>query len=165
MGLGLAVQSSGENGSWHDDVAHAPGTLTVCSPRAVRTRDDAVACSPVAQWRLAGGKVLPVSTEKAPGRRRTWSWGTTLTGKGSPTMRRLGGGKQRPSVVVRELRWSPVVPEGSCTTGGRREVRRGDRLMTGSSGGFSSSRGDEAAVVAQNSLSMGVLRWSGWDER
>jgi hypothetical protein len=37
--------------------------------------------------------------------------------------------------------------------------------MTGSSGGWSSPRGDEAAVAAQDSSPMGVLRWLGWDER
>jgi hypothetical protein len=44
-------------------------------------------------------------------------------------------------------------------------VRRGGQLMTGSSGGWSSLRGDEAAVAALNSSPTGVLRWSGWDKR
>jgi hypothetical protein len=35
-----------------------PGVPTAWSPRIVRARDDAVARSPVAQWRLVDGKVM-----------------------------------------------------------------------------------------------------------
>jgi hypothetical protein len=90
---------------------------------------------------------------------------TALTGEGSSMMRLLGGRKRQCSVVATELQWSPAVSKGSCSTGGRREVRRGGRLMAGSSRGWSSLRGDEAAVEALNSSLMGVLRWSGWDEK
>jgi hypothetical protein len=35
----------------------------------------------------------------------------------------------------------------------------------GSSGGWSSPRGDEAEVAARDSSPTGVLRWLAWDER
>jgi hypothetical protein len=54
---------------------------------------------------------------------------------------------------------------GSCSTGGQREVSRGGRSMTGSSGGWSTPRGDEAAAVARDSSPTGVLQWLGSDER
>jgi hypothetical protein len=88
---------------------------------------------------------------------------------GSPrwvvTVEAEGVGWWRRSVALRELWWLPTVPEGSCSTGGCREVRRHGRLMTGSSGGWSTPRGNEAAVAALNSSPTGVLRWSGWDKR
>jgi hypothetical protein len=44
-------------------------------------------------------------------------------------------------------------------------VRRGGRSTTGSSGGWSSPRGDEATVTARDSSLTRVIRWLGWDER
>jgi hypothetical protein len=146
VGLGLAARSCGENSPWHDAVEHLSA----------------------ARWRLASSKVLPVSTRGvggALGRGWAWSWGTTLTKKGSSMMRRLGGGKRRLSVVARELRWLPAVPEGCCSTGERREVRWGSRLIAGGLGGWSSPRWDEVVVVALNSPPTGVLRLSEWGEK
>jgi hypothetical protein len=50
-------------------------------------------------------------------------------------------------VGARELWWSLAVPEGSYSNGGRQKVRRGSRLTTGSSEGWSSPRGDEWVAV------------------
>jgi hypothetical protein len=72
---------------------HASGTLAARSPRTVHARGGALAHSPVSQWRLSDGKVLPVSTGGAPGRRRAWSRGIELTGTRSSTGRWLGGGE------------------------------------------------------------------------
>jgi hypothetical protein len=69
----------------------APGALAARSPHQVRARDGAVARTSAVRLCFAGNKVLPVSTEKAPGRCWAWSQGTELTRKGSSMVRRLSG--------------------------------------------------------------------------
>jgi hypothetical protein len=90
LGLGLATRSDGE-------AARGTGTA--------RTRDDAVARSPVAWWWLASGKVLPVSLRGPQGGRRARRSGVELT---RAAARQRGGGgcfERRLSSVGRELRW------------------------------------------------------------
>jgi hypothetical protein len=70
MGLGLAPRSSEGN-----DLQR--GHLTQSTHAMARWR---------ARWLLAGGKMLPVSTEEALGRCRAWSRETALTEKGSPIL-------------------------------------------------------------------------------
>jgi hypothetical protein len=132
--------------TWCVCAGHAQGAVTMRSPRAV-------ALSPASWWRLASSKVLPVSTGEAPGRRRAWSRGTMLTGKGSSMVRWLGGRKRQCSGVARELWWSPERFEGSCGTGRTRGL-----------GGGSQSRRTKrhgSGEVRRGPESSSCRRWAG----
>jgi hypothetical protein len=165
VGLGLAARSSGERGPHAGTTVRAPGVLAAWSPRPFCTHDGVVDRTPAARLCLVGDKVLPVRSGEAPGRHRAGSQGWSSPKRG----RRRGGGSVAGSDGVRGWRGGSGghrrCSRGPYSTGKLREVRRGSRLTTGSLGGWSSLRGDKAAVVAWDSSPTGVLRWLGWDER
>jgi hypothetical protein len=107
LGLGLAARSDGE-------AAHGAGTVRVHrsrSPCTARACDGAVACSLTAQWWLASGKVLPVSSRGPQGGRRTRRSGAELT----QVMR--AAWRRRRSMVARQLRWPMVMEARPCSVG------------------------------------------------
>jgi hypothetical protein len=97
--------------------ARAPGALVVWSPRATRAQDGAVACSPMAWWWLAGGKVLPVSLWGPAGGHRARRGLAGLT---------EGGGRLRGGVAAQ--------CGGVWRGPHRREGRRPLRLASGAVG-------------------------------
>jgi hypothetical protein len=111
-------------------MAYGMATWRSRGARAVYVCDGVVARSPAARWWLASDKVLPVSTGEAPGRRRAYSRGMKLTGKGSSVTRwRIGGG----------------IPTTGSSHGGRR--RGAHTGVSGGSGCFCSSE-EEGRVEA-----------------
>jgi hypothetical protein len=105
LGLDLVARSGGEMAR-----GAARGALAARSPCAAHARDGVVARSPMAWWRLADGKVLPVSLRGPQGGHRARRSGAELTR--AAARRGCGGGcfGRRHSSVGRELRW-PVAME------------------------------------------------------
>jgi hypothetical protein len=111
--LSLAARSGGDAARG----ARASGALMAQSPRAVHALDGLVARSTVARWRLAGGKVLPVSSWGPQGGHRARRSGVELTR--AVVLWRGGGGcfGRRRSSVGRELQWSTVMEARPCSLG------------------------------------------------
>jgi hypothetical protein len=112
-------------------------TLTTWSPRAVCACGGTVARSPVAQWWLIGGKVLPASTGGVPGRRRARRVETGLT---EAVGRQWGGGR-------RPTRWCSTVAGWLRCGRGKRDLApiRGMAKF----GGRSPERGKTTAVLGK----------------
>jgi hypothetical protein len=90
-------------------VTRVPGALAAQSSRTVHMCDGAVARSPVASWRLAGGKVYPGSTSGAPGWRRARKGPVGLTEDVGRWRGGASGFRWRHSMVVGKLRGSAVM--------------------------------------------------------